>query len=913
MLECARYGIILLMICYTWQSLIYMRKKNAKQRRRIGFRQAGCILGVHFLGYLSGYLATGYEALLPLYLAQLLYFICVLRLSSLLYPSASRMLTGHMCMLLNIGFLILTRLSFPLALKQFAIVCMGTLLVSVIPWIMKNFRELRRFAWLYGGIGIALLLAVLVTADTTNGAKLFLNLKYFSIQPSEFVKLIYVFFIAAMFEKSGSLKQVAVTSLMAAVHVLTLVVSRDLGGALIYALIYLMMLYAATRQPLYLFGGLLCASAASYAAWKLFDHIQVRVTAWLNPWAVIDTKGYQIAQSLFAIGTGGYLGTGLYEGSPGLIPVVEQDFIFSAIAEELGGIVAVCVIVICLGCLLLFLHTAAESRQYFYRYLAYGLAAAYGIQVFLTIGGALKLIPSTGVTLPLVSYGGSSMLSTLCMFSVIQGLYMANCEERENEISRKLRDRKEAGCREIYHVMALFCAMFCMLCGYLCYFLSFESRAVINNPYNLRQDSFAGKVVRGSILSAEGDVLAQTLVAEDGTETRIHPYKELFSHIVGYTENGRGGIEQHYNFDLLTSDIPFYEKLYHEFAGTKSRGNQVLTTLSTKLQQTAHEAMGEHRGAVVVMEPSTGKILAMVSKPDFDPDSLLNEWDRLSSSENQAGELFNRAAQGLYPPGSTFKILTALAYSRENPDSWEDFTYECDGFLELQGEKLSCYHGKAHGMLDIRAAFASSCNGAFADIGAGLSIPDFRALCESLLFNQTLPYPLPYEKSCFLLAEDASDWELSQTAIGQGQTSISPLHNALLASAIANGGILMKPYLVTELQNAYGKTQKQYLPSVYKRLMTPEEASLLTSLMTACVTEGTGKGMLSGHYTAAGKTGTAEWQSGKESHAWFIGFAPAENPEIVVSILLEEAGTGSEYAVPVAKKLFDVYFETETD
>lgn len=897
------------MICYTWQSFAYFRKKNEEQKRRIAFWQNSCILGVHFLGYLCGYLSTGRDEMILLYSAQAVYFVCVIFMAGVIYPNSSRMLISYMCMLLNIGFIMLTRLSFPLAVKQFIIVCMGTLIVSVIPWIMKKFRELRRFAWLYGIIGIGLLLIVLLTADTTNGAKLFLDLKYFTIQPSEFVKLIYVFFIAAMFEKSSNFKQVIITSLMAAAHVLILVASKDLGGALIFAVIYLMMLYAATRQPLYLFGGLLCGSAASYVAWKLFDHIQVRVTAWLNPWEVIDTKGYQIAQSLFAIGTGGYLGSGLYEGSPGQIPIVEQDFIFSAIAEELGGIVALCVILICLGCLLLFLNTAIKSNKPFYRYLAYGLTIAYGIQVFLTIGGALKLIPSTGVTLPLVSYGGSSMLSTLCMFSVVQGIYISNCEKPVKAEGNRQNGKEAADSRELYRVMYLFSGMFCLLCGYLCYFLTFESKAVINNPYNLRQDNFGKKIVRGEILSAEGDVLAQTLVTEDGEESRFYPYGEMFSHVVGYSENGKSGIEQEYNFELLTSDIPIYEKLYHEFAGTKSQGNQVLTTLSAKLQKAAYEAMGEHRGAVVVIEPSTGKILAMVSKPDFNPNTITEDWEMLTDKDNTTGELLNRATQGLYAPGSTFKLLTVLEYIRENPSSWNDFSYKCSGSFTYHNAEINCYHGKAHGVLDTTSAFAKSCNGAFAAIGAGLSITDFNSLCTSLLFNTGLPYPLAYEKSTFALTVDAPEWEILQTAIGQGQTTISPLHNALITAAIANGGVLMKPYLVSGLQNAYGDTIKQYLPSVHEKLMTPEEAKSLTDLMTACVTDGTGYAVISDAYTAAGKTGTAEWEEGKEAHAWFVGFAPADNPEIVVSIVLEEAGTGSDYAAPAAKNIFDAYFD----
>ncbi len=420
----AQYLIILFIAVYTWQSFAWFGQKTEALRRRAAIRQNICLFSVHFLGYLSGFLVTGNEKLILLYGAQAVYFLCVIFLFRAIYPQSCRTLANHMCMLLVIGFVMLARLSFRLALKQSLIVFVGSFAVSVIPWIMGKYRELRRLAWVYGLIGSFLLFMVFLVADTTNGAKLFFKVGWISVQPSEFVKLIYVFFIAAMFEKSRSFLQVVKVSFMAALHVILLVISKDLGGALIFALTYLLMLYVATRQPMYLFGGLACASVASFVAWKLFDHVQVRVTAWLDPWSVIDTKGYQIAQSLFAIGMGGFLGVGLYEGSPGQIPVVEQDFIFSAIAEEFGGAVAICVILICLGTLFMFLNIGMEGQSLFYRYLATGLAIMYGIQVFLTVGGAMKLIPSTGVTLPLVSSGGSSVLSTLCMFAVVQGLYI---------------------------------------------------------------------------------------------------------------------------------------------------------------------------------------------------------------------------------------------------------------------------------------------------------------------------------------------------------------------------------------------------------------------------------------------------------------------------------------------------------
>lgn len=475
------------------------------------------------------------------------------------------------------------------------------------------------------------------------------------------------------------------------------------------------------------------------------------------------------------------------------------------------------------------------------------------------------------------------------------------------------KEKKAETGKELCRMMYLFSGLFLFMCVYLSYFLIAKSRDVINNPYNLRLENFEKKVERGRILAADGEVLAETLVTEEGKEARFYPYKELFAHVVGYSQSGKTGIEQRYNFELLSSDIPIYEKIYREFANSKNLGNQVVTTLSVKLQQAAYEAMGDRRGAVVVLEPSTGKLLAMVSKPGFDPNEITALMESLAGGgfSNTDGVLLNRASQCLYPPGSTFKLLTALAYMRENPSALEDFTYECGSIFSYHNAEIKCYHGKRHGNLDLTGAFAKSCNGAFASMGASLSIPDFRGLCESFLFNAELPFPLIYEQSSFTLTEEAPDWEILQTAIGQGKTELSPLHNALIAAAIANGGILMKPYVVSELQTAYGAAVKQYLPSVYNRLMTTEEAAALTGLMSACVTDGTGYAVLSDSYTAAGKTGTAEWDEKKESHAWFVGFAPADNPKIVVSVLLEEAGTGSDHAAPIARKIFDAFFEMQ--
>ena len=194
---------------------------------------------------------------------------------------------------------------------------------------------------------------------------------------------------------------------------------------------------------MYLITGSALGTGAALAAYQLFDHVRRRVAAWSNPWADIENKGYQITQSLFAIGTGGWFGMGLCQGMPGKIPVVEKDFIFAAISEEMGAIFAICVLLICLGCFIQFMMIAARMQAVFYKLIAFGLGMEYIVQVFLTVGGVTKFIPSTGVTLPFVSYGGSSILCTIIMFAIIQGLYIMRQDEEGESNEQKSRGRKQ--------------------------------------------------------------------------------------------------------------------------------------------------------------------------------------------------------------------------------------------------------------------------------------------------------------------------------------------------------------------------------------------------------------------------------------------------------------------------------------
>lgn len=452
-------------------------------------------------------------------------------------------------------------------------------------------------------------------------------------------------------------------------------------------------------------------------------------------------------------------------------------------------------------------------------------------------------------------------------------------------------------------------ALFLVLAAYFGYFLFAKREQVINNTYNSRLDRFSEQIIRGRLLASDGEtVLADTRTDENGEETRVYAYGDVFGHVLGYTSKGKTGLEAMANYYLLTSHVNLAEQVVNELGGQKTPGDDVVTTLDTELQQAAFSALGDRRGAVIALEPDTGKILAMVSKPGYDPNRLTEDWESLTSSENDQGQLLNRAAQGLYPPGSTFKIVTALEYIREHPEDYKEFHFDCDGVYENGEYAIKCYHSNVHGSQDFTQAFANSCNGAFAGIGLELNLEALQETTEELLFGVPLPFTaLPSKNSSFQMKPGADIWEILQTSIGQGMTQMTPLHNAMITAAIANGGTLMTPYLIDSVKSAAGEEVKKFVPTAYGSLMTAWEAEQLTELMTAVVTEGTGSAVRTDAYTAAAKTGSAEFDKTKETHAWFTGFAPAEDPKLVVTVLVEEAGSGGKAAAPIARQLFDIY------
>ena len=487
-----------------------------------------------------------------------------------------------------------------------------------------------------------------------------------------------------------------------------------------------------------------------------------------------------------------------------------------------------------------------------------------------------------------------------------QRIKKIHLSEEELEERREVRKKRRSQNPEILVVTYVFAALFVVLIGYFVYFNVFVSKDVINSAYNVRIGAFAETIVRGDIVANDGTVLAETLIDDYGNETRYYPMGRIFSHVIGTSEINQSGVELSQNFYMLQSNGNPINNIMKDLRGEKNQGDRVVTTLDATLQQVAYNALGYNDGAVIAIEPSTGKILAMVSKPDYDPNTLVSDYDYIVSQDGNQS-LLNKTTFGLFVPGSIFKTVTSLAYLRSG-ENVNNYDYVCEGQINLGGsDYITCFNQTIHGSEDFWSSFANSCNASFGNIGLEVGSDALTQASESLFFNKELPTSLSHKKSSFDLTSDAEDWEIAATAIGQGKTQVTPLQMAMIASAIANGGNLMEPYVVDSIETAGGgRRVKKFLPESYGQLMSTQEANVLASLMEDVAEYGTAYPLSGYGYTVAGKTGTAE-VAGKGDNSWFIGYAPAEQPEIAICVLVENDAGYYESALPVANKILQNY------
>lgn len=456
----------------------------------------------------------------------------------------------------------------------------------------------------------------------------------------------------------------------------------------------------------------------------------------------------------------------------------------------------------------------------------------------------------------------------------------------------------------------IFVVTFIAMAGYLIYFNLTQAESIINNSYNKRQGVLSRRTIRGSILADDKTKLAVTNVDDEGNETRYYPYSGLFSHTIGYLNNGGYGLESLYGYYMLHSNQNFFEQIGNDLSGNRNTGDNVVTTLNVGLQKACYDALGSNRGAVIVMEPSTGKILAMVSKPDFDPNTLAVNWSQITG-EGSDSVLVNRATQGLYPPGSTFKLITMLEYLREHKNDYGQYHYICDGTYELGENTINCVRTTAHGDVDLFSSLAVSCNCSFINIGLSLDLDSYKKTAENMLFNKELPTNLEYNKSRFVLNSESSEWDIAQTSFGQGKTVITPFHLALITCTIANNGTLMKPYLVSSIESTNGMTVKKFKEEKYDTLITENEASLLKKGMEQVVKDSFSWLYGGVEYTLAAKSGSAQYGTEGYEHSLYASFSPADNPEIAVVAVVEGGPQRNTTAAEVTKQIYDYYYSNK--
>ncbi|MDD4842850.1 MAG: penicillin-binding transpeptidase domain-containing protein [Anaerotignum sp.] len=452
--------------------------------------------------------------------------------------------------------------------------------------------------------------------------------------------------------------------------------------------------------------------------------------------------------------------------------------------------------------------------------------------------------------------------------------------------------------RSIRRIFWLLVLCFLLLLGYIGKLVLMERVGISTNAYNTRLRYVDNTIRRGDIIDMDGEVLATSVLQGDGTYERKYLRSRMAAHITGYSSVGKTGVEAAQNFEMMTLHNEFFQRVMAIATGKELVGNSVVVTVDMDIQTIAGNLLGNAKGAVVVMEPSTGRILALQAYPDFDPNTVSANWDELKDAEDSP--LVNRATQGLYPPGSTFKLVTSLAVM-ENIRDWQTKTYECTGEAAFENKVIHCYNNKAHGTVDLKQALTVSCNSYFAQMTTEIGSSKLREVMKRVGMETPSGFDLAYSQNRIGLEASATQSELVETAIGQGETAVTPMYMAMLASAIANEGIMMQPYIVDHIQYSNGKAGNYTVPKKLTEICSTQEAATLRDMMVSVVEKGTGSAASINGVTVAGKTGTAENATGND-HSWFVGFAPAENPKIAVAVVIENSDAyGS--ATPIAGKV----------
>jgi cell division protein FtsW (lipid II flippase)/cell division protein FtsI/penicillin-binding protein 2 len=850
-------------------------------------------------------------------------------------PGADPALLPLAALLCGVGLAVITRLDAAKAGSALASAQVLWLLAGVAALVatlalVPSLERLARFKYSIMLLGLVMMLLPAVIGREINGARLWLRIGPYSFQPAEVAKILIVLFLAAYLAENREVisvstrrllgvwlppaRQLAPLLAMWAISLVVLVAEKDLGSSLLFFGIFLVMVYVATGRPAYVLAGVALFALGAVGAYLAFAHVRARIGIWLDPFADPAGAGYQLVQSLFSLAAGGVTGTGIGRGMPDRIPFVATDFIFSAIGEELGllggAAIAAAYLVFCLRGL----ATAVRARSDMASLTAAGLVASFGLQAFVIIGGVSRLIPLTGITLPFVSYGGSSVLSNFVLLGLLMRAGDDAAEDGAEVVSagRTGALGRVALAGRLTRVGWLVAALVTALVVNLTYVQIVAAPALAANPSNTRNLEKELRAERGAILTRDGKVLARSVPA-GARFTRTYPSGPLAAHVVGYysARYGRAGIEAAQN-EVLAGHRAFtdWQAAMEEALGRPPAGSDIVLTIDSAVQAAAEKALAGRRGACVVIDPRTGAVLALASAPAYDPGTVDAQWETLS--KGAAAPLVDRATSSLYPPGSTFKVVTltgALANGIAAPGT----VYPAPAVLEIGGGKVTNFEGEGGGSATLSQATASSINTVFAQVADQLGAERLVASARGFGFDKPVPFELDVRPSIMPAPSAMTKWETAWAGVGQpvGASAVkgpvvTPLEMALVAAGIANGGQVMEPRLIERVTDRSGKSTLPLAgPTVWTKACDPAVAAMVRDLMVQAVKSGSGTRASIKGVQVAGKTGTAEVGKSQPTHAWFIAFAPAEKPTVAMAIVLENAGVGGRVAAPAAKPVLE--------
>lgn len=857
-----------------------------------------------------------------------------------LAPGADPALLPLSFALSGIGIAFVTRLAPELAMRQvmwlfFGVVCMLLVLI-----FLKNFDRIANYKYTLMIVGFLLLLSPLlpVVGQEIYGSRIWLNIAGISFQPGEIAKILIVLFLAGYLAQNremlsifthriGPFKIPDLATLvpllvMWVISLLIVIFEKDLGSALVVFFVFITMLYVATGKKTYLIIGFVLIAIGGVAAFLLFDHVQIRVDTWLDPFKDATGDGYQLVQAIFSIADGGLFGVGIGNGMSDQIPIVESDFIFAAIAEETGLLGAAGLLLLYLCFAIRGLVTAARAKSDVSSFIAVGLTASIILQAFIIVGGVTRLIPLTGLTLPFVSQGGSSLLASFIAIG-----FLLRCGDQSTGLgtemisgtgtlsSESVLGRVSLG-KRLTKTMIAFSVLFALLVANLTLIMVVQANDYKNMPSNNHTLAREARTERGTISTYDNVVLAQSVLQDDGTYERVYPSGTLAAHVVGYASEayGTAGIEASYN-DTLKGQRNYasWVDVVNAATDAGTPGNDVKLTINSTIQQAAEQALDGFNGACVVIDPETGAVLALASSPSYNASDI----ESILSSGSDSSALYNRATQALYSPGSTFKMVS-LTTALENNVATESSVFSSPGEMTIGNGKVNNFGNYSYGEITLARATELSSNTVYGQLGTQIGSDRLVEGSEKFGFNQDVSFDIPLVKSLMPDPNEMTEWETAWATagepVGQHASPAGPqatvLQMALVGCVIANDGVMEQPYLVDSIYNADGECSFTARPSSLMTATSSSIAKRVRTVLEGVVNSGTGTAAAVQGVQIAGKTGTSE--TGKEyDDSWFVGMGPSENCKVVVAIALEQGASLDGGAASRAQNVLETALKTQ--